>query len=55
MANMLWTKNAIVIDSPSGYNVADYFPGVDVLTASTEQLNDAYLGEDADGVGVVLQ
>ena len=50
-----WTRNGQPCDAPNGYNVADYFPGVDVTTATREELSLVYLGDDEDGIGVTIR
>lgn len=35
-----------------GYTFRDYFPGVDLGTATPEELAAAYLGVDCDGIAV---
>ena len=36
----------------AGYSLRDYFPGLDLDSASKDELAAAYLGPDCDGIGV---
>jgi hypothetical protein len=46
-------RNVTGLPVVDGYRFADYFPGVDLTNTTADELRVAYLGPDADGIGVV--
>jgi hypothetical protein len=45
-------RDVTATDVVAGYAFRDYFPGVDLENATADDLADAYLGPDVDGIGV---